>query len=168
MRSKGADTDPHIAWESGDLRLAFQLFSAQAAAGDDGAQLNLGYFYDVGLGTRRNREKALQWYRRAYRQGSSAAASNIATVYRDNGRPRLAFAWYKRASIMNDGDAMVEIAKRYLSGSGVRKNGEQARRFLKRAIGSKHITEAGREEAQALLRVAQQTAARDRVKKRGA
>jgi uncharacterized protein len=168
MKHDSVNRDPHGAWDRGDLKQAFHLFSLQAAAGDDGAQLNLGYFYDCGLGTRRNRVKAMLWYRRAYRQGSSAAASNIATVYRDNGQPRQAFAWYKRAALMKDGDALVEMAKHYLSGSGVRRNGPEARRMLKRAIASTHITEAGREEAQVLLHVAQQTAARDRVKKRGA
>lgn len=43
----------------------------------------MGYAYDVGVGIRRNEREALRWYRRAYRDGSSTAASNISTIYRD-------------------------------------------------------------------------------------
>jgi hypothetical protein len=39
----------------------------------------------------------------------------------------------------------------------------EARRVLKRAIASKYITAAGREEAQLLLKAAQQSAARDGI-----
>ena len=121
MNAPTLPNDPYAAWDSGDFRTAFRLFAAQAQAGDHDVELNLGYFYDVGLGTRKNRVKAMYWYRRAYRRGSGAAASNIATIYRDEGRHAMEFAWYKRAAILQDGDAEVEIAKLYLSGSGVRK-----------------------------------------------
>src|SRR3954471_2007023 len=106
--------DAHAAWECGKLKVAFRLFLAQAKAGDSGARLNLGYFYDVGLGTRKNKAQALRWYRRAYQQGSGAAASNIANVYRDKGRVALALAWYKRAVSLKDDDAAIEVAKHYL------------------------------------------------------
>jgi TPR repeat protein len=150
--------DAHAAWERGRLKTAFRLFAAQAKAGDSGARLNLGYFYDLGLGIRKNKAQALRWYRLAYRQGSGAAASNIATVYRDEGRPALALAWYKRAASLKDGDAAVEVAKHYLEGSGVRKHRGLAVAALKRAIASRHITEAGREKAKRILKRVQRGA----------
>ncbi|MGH8668642.1 MAG: tetratricopeptide repeat protein [Burkholderiales bacterium] len=150
--------DPYTAWERGKFRVAFRLFVVQAKAGDSGARLNLGYFYDVGLGTRKNKAQALRWYRRAYQQGSGAAASNIATVYRDEGRPALALAWYKRAVSLKDDDAAVEVAKHYLEGSGVRKHSGLAIAALKRAVTSRNITQAGREEARRLLRRVQRVA----------
>jgi TPR repeat protein len=150
--------DPFTAWERGKLRVAFRLFAAQAKAGDSGARLNLGYFYDVGLGTRKNKVKALRWYRLAYKQGSGAAASNIATVYRDEGRPALALAWYKRAATLKDDDAAVEVAKHYLEGSGVRKHRGSAVAALKRAMASCHITQAGREEARRIFKRIQREA----------
>jgi TPR repeat protein len=60
MTGDNMQMDPYTAWENGDLKLAFRLFVSQAATGDSGAQLNLGYFYDLGLGTRKNREKAMR------------------------------------------------------------------------------------------------------------
>jgi TPR repeat protein len=139
--------DPFIAWENGDVKTAFRLFRAQAEAGDENAFLNLGYFYDIGLGTRKSRTEAFRWYRRAYRRGDGAAASNIAIVYRDEGRHRLAFEWFKRAASMNDGDAEVEIAKLLMA-----KHRGSAVAALRRALASRHITEAGREEAQHVLK----------------
>ncbi|WP_171160246.1 tetratricopeptide repeat protein [Usitatibacter palustris] len=133
------------------MKLAFRLFRARAESGDKNAFLNLGYFYDVGLGVRKDQAEALRWYRRAARAGDSAAASNIGTVYREAGRHRLALEWFKRAASMNDGDAEVEIAKHYLEGMGVAPHRGRAMAALRRAVASGSITDDGREEAQSLL-----------------
>jgi TPR repeat protein len=58
-------------WDRGKLKSAFRLFLRGAKAGDSGAQVNLCYFYDSALGVKPNRDLALYWYRRAYRQGSA-------------------------------------------------------------------------------------------------
>jgi TPR repeat protein len=152
MTRQRIQNDPYSAWDSGDVKAAFRLFRSMAESGDKGAWLNLGYFYDVGLGIRKNRTEALRWYRRAYRAGDSSAASNIATVYRDEGKHRLAFQWFFRAASMNDGDAEVEVAKRLLSGVGVMKDRSRAVTVLKRAVASNRITPAGRDEAVELLK----------------
>jgi TPR repeat protein len=144
--------DAHTAWEMGDVRTAFRLFREMAEAGDFHSYLNLGYFYDVGLGTSKSRTVALRWYRRAYRAGDSAGASNIATVYRDQGRHRAAFDWLRRAAAMNDGDAELEVAKCYLAGLGVARHRGHALAAIKRALASRSITEASREEAAHLSR----------------
>jgi len=145
--------DAHAAWEMGDVKTAFRLFREMAEAGDPHSYLNLGYFYDLGLGTRKSRTDALRWYRRAYRNGDSAGASNIATVYRDQGRFREAFEWFKRAAAMNDGDAELELAKCYFDGLGVTKHRGHAIAAIKRALSSTNITQAGREEAARLFRL---------------
>ena len=139
--------DAHTAWEAGDVKAAFRLFRESALAGDPHSCLNLGYFYDTGLGITKSRTEALRWYRRAYRNGDSAGASNIATVYRAQGRLREAFEWFKRAAAMNDGDAELEVAKCYLDGLGVRKHRGHAIAAIKRALSSSSITEASREQA---------------------
>ncbi len=46
-------------WDRGKLRSAFRLFRVAAKAGDKGAQLNLGYFYDKGIGVRGDQSAAL-------------------------------------------------------------------------------------------------------------
>src|SRR5262245_44904159 len=105
--------EAHAIWDGGDPRTAFQIIHGWALAGDETAIQNLGYMYARGEGTRRNRAKAMYWYRLSYRLGSSASASNIATIYRDEGKSRLASAWYRRAAALGDGDAEVELAERY-------------------------------------------------------
>ncbi|MDB5807088.1 MAG: hypothetical protein JWN73_4410 [Betaproteobacteria bacterium] len=142
---------PYAAWKKGDVRTAFRLFLAHARAGGRGHEINIGYFYDVGLGTRKNRGEVMRWYRLDYRRGSSGAASNIAMIYRDEGRHAMEVAWYQRAAALDDGDAEVEIAKYYLSGLGAPKHRGRAIAALKRAVKSRHITPDGREEAARIL-----------------
>ncbi|MGC4114483.1 MAG: tetratricopeptide repeat protein [Myxococcales bacterium] len=132
-------------------RAAVQWFRRAAEQGIAGAQLNLGYCIDTGTGTRRDPQAARRWYMRAYRQGDAAAASNIATMYRDANDDARSFAWYERAAAMGDGDALLEVGKHLLDGRGVRTDERRAMKCFRRAARSRAITEAGREEATALL-----------------
>jgi hypothetical protein len=72
-------------WDKGRLKEAFQLFSSAARAGDLSSQLNVGYFYDCGIGTKQNKKSALRWYMKAHKRGNSSATNNIGTIYRDRG-----------------------------------------------------------------------------------
>ena len=144
--------EAHDAWEAGRLKEAFRLFKRNAEAGSIHAMLNFGYFHDAGIGTPVDKAEALRWYKRAHRLGEMAAASNIATVYQEQGNHRLMVAWYRRAIDMQDDDACVDLAKCLLDGIGVRRSPEDAVRLLRRAVASDRITRAGREEAQAMLR----------------
>jgi hypothetical protein len=136
-------------WDEGKLTSAFRLFLVGAKAGDYGAQLNLGTFYSDGIGVKRNRSQALYWYRRAYRHGDGAAASNIGVVYRDEGNLRSALEWFQRAVKFKDADAHLEIAKIYIQ----RGETEKALACLKRVRTAKagYVTEASREEAKRLV-----------------
>lgn len=145
------ELEAHEAWERGDLKRAFSLFRRCADLGQVGCMVDLGYFYDEGVGVRKDKEKAMSWYKRAYRLGNSAAASNIAILYREHGRHQLERQWFERAAALGDGDAAVELAKLYLEGKGARRSKEKAVALLNGAVSSSSITEAGREEAAVLL-----------------
>ena len=136
-------------WDRGKLRSAFRLFLSCAKRGDPGAQHNIGYFYDVGVGVRPNRTAAVYWYKRAFRRGYRTAASNIGTIFRDEGRTEQALSWFKRAIKLGDADANLEIAKI------LRKQGlaEKAVAYLKRieTAKSSDVTQASRQEAKRLL-----------------
>ena len=134
--------------ESGDYERAFRLFKSLALRGDSGAQLNVGYFYDRGLGVRRNQEKALYWYRRNYARGEASGANNIATVYRDRGDLKRAISWFLKAVEMGDDGAALELARIYLSQG----KSADAKRFLKRAAKSDRACMADNKEAARLLR----------------
>src|SRR5205807_6868103 len=58
-------------------------WSSDVCSSDLYIEWNLGYCYDLGVGVKANRAKALYWYRRACRHGESGAAHNIGTVWRD-------------------------------------------------------------------------------------
>jgi TPR repeat protein len=64
--------------ESGDFRNAFKSLLAGAQLGHSGCQVNLGNFYASGKGTRKSLQKAARWYKQAYKNGASCAASNLA------------------------------------------------------------------------------------------
>ena len=138
-------------WEGGKLRSTFQLLLRCAKAGESGAQLNLGYMYDTGAGIKRNRERAMYWYRRAYRNGYASAANNIGTIFRDEGQPKAALAWFERAIRMGDDDPNLEIAKLCLGPLG---EGRKAILHLRRAIAGVNVCEASRDEARKLLKKA--------------
>ncbi|HEY6764586.1 MAG TPA: hypothetical protein VI386_07435 [Candidatus Sulfotelmatobacter sp.] len=139
-------------WDQGKLRPAFDLFVEAANAGDVGAEQNVGYFYDRGIGVRRNRMKALHWYMRAYKHGYATAATNIGTVWRDSRELRRALAWFQRAVKMGDDDANLEIAKYYVQCGS---NPEKAIPFLRNVRRSRKVSESSIEEAERLLKEVQ-------------
>lgn len=102
--------------EQGNLKSGFRLLLAAAKLGDPGAQLNVGYVYDVGLGVHRNRAAAMFWYQKAYRsqRGWGIAASNIGTIFRDEHSYPEAIRWFRRGVRYGDADANLDLAKIYL------------------------------------------------------
>ncbi len=142
--------DACSAWDSGDLASAFALFSQAADAGDASWQINLGYFYDCGLYVARDRRLALYWYHQAYGQGEAAAASNIATIYRDSRDYGRMIWWWRAAARMGDGDALLEIGRCYES--GVPRDRDRAIASYVRLLASDHTTEASREEAETRIK----------------
>lgn len=172
LKHRAESGDPEAQWEVGswcedgladsdgsvlvrkDLRAAVRWYRRSAAAGNASAQINLGTCLSTGRGVRRNDAEALHWYKRAWRGGDSSAPNNIATVYRDRGDESRALFWYRRAITCGDGDALVEVGRRLFTGCGVRSDAGQAVHCLRKAITSRNITQAGREEAMFLLGVA--------------
>ena len=158
----------HAAWESGRNRDAFRLFQQGANEGRVGCMLDLGYFYDVGIGTRSDKTKALYWYKKAYRMKDAAAASNIAVLYKEQSKNRLAFQWYKRSAELGDGDSALDLAKLYLCGQGVRRSIPRAMQQLRIALSSKLITPASIDETRNLLREIQRVGASYSLKRTAA
>jgi TPR repeat protein len=136
-------------WSRGRLQSAFKFMRRAAEAGMVAAFETLAQFYDFGTGTNVNRGKALYWYRRAYRQGSDSAATNIGCIMRDRHQRRSAIAWWHRAIALGDDEANLNIAKLYLQNKDDR---DKAARYLARVMRSAWTTEGGKEEAGLLLR----------------
>jgi TPR repeat protein len=137
-------------FEKAKYRSAFRLLLLGAKRKDQSSQVLLGYFYDTGRGVARDRKKAINWYLRAYRQGSRIAASNIATIYRDDNDAKQALRWFERAAQLRDADAYVEMAKIALKDSAL---APKAAGYLKKATAASNtdITPDSRSEAKKLL-----------------
>jgi len=151
-----ADTDALLriaydAAEAGNFEHARRSYESGAALGDAMCLQALGYMYDVGEGVAADKPVAMKLYRKAWKRGSHAAATNIAILYREMGNKRTMFRWYQRVASAGDGSAQLEMARCYMSGTGVRKDTQAALRCLAVANGSDYITEYEREEAQAML-----------------
>lgn len=135
-------------WEKGNLRTAFQIFLKAAKAGNAASQLNVGHFYDEGIGVRANRPAALYWFKRLYRRRKdAAAAANIGTIWRDQGNSKRALRWFEKAIGLGDEDANLDIAKLYLSQQDI----DKAIPYLEKTLKSNNITEASAEEARSLF-----------------
>ena len=130
-----------------DARAAARWFRRSAIGGNPSGQNHLGVCLCAGRGVRRDDAEALRWFKRALRQSYLVAPNNIASVYSDRGNHRRAMFWYHRAAACGDGDALVEVGRRYYAGVGVKRDPERGVRCFRKAIASKNITPAGREEA---------------------
>lgn len=135
--------------EQRDVRRAFRLMLRSAQASNLAAQVNVGYLYDVGIGVRRDQDKAVYWYRRAARRGEASAANNIGTVYRDRGQRRLARFWFGRAVSLGNDDAHLELAVLDLNSPG---RGKRAKRHLVAVLKSMRVAPATQDRARELLR----------------
>jgi TPR repeat protein len=137
--------------DAGDFDGARHAFEAGAALGDPACWSRLGLMFDNGVGCEVDKERAMSCYRRAWRSHDLCAANNIAILYREAGNRRAMFQWFQRAVGVGDGDALVEVAKCYLEGIGVRRNVAAAIRALTEATASRCITPAGIGEAESIL-----------------
>jgi len=138
--------------EAGDYERALQSFEKGAALGDVSCLTRLAYLFDVGIGVAIDKAFAMRCYQRAWRRGRCyIAANNIAVLYRESGKLRAMFRWFERAAKQGDDDALLELAKCYLGGVGVRRSIDQALRRLSAAASRPNLFEATREEVAALL-----------------
>ncbi|HEV2233468.1 MAG TPA: hypothetical protein VGV68_08710 [Terriglobia bacterium] len=143
------DAEAH--WRKGRLHAAFRLFLAAARAGSGPALETVANFYDLGVGVKADQKAALYWYRRAYRHGSNIAANNIGVIWRDKKKLSRALLWLRRAVVLGDGDANLQIAKIYL---GNKPDPLKAIHYLERTCRAANATQGSKEEARELLKQA--------------
>ena len=104
----------------------------------------------MGFSGKLNVDEALRWWKRAYRQGSWAAAFNLGMFFRDAKQWEKAVKWFERAVQFGDEDGLIEIAKIHLRYAGDRAAGL---RYLKLAVAAKDkLTEPARLETKRLLK----------------
>jgi TPR repeat protein len=127
------DMDGNIL-EGVDFEKSVRWYRKAAEAGIDGAQLNLSAILGrVGAAENEYRE-AIYWARKLIKNGNAMAAHNLATIYRDRKKYRIAYKWYKRAVEMGEINSLLEVALCNLLGVGVRRDVNTARRILSRLL----------------------------------
>ena len=147
-------------WSEGKLRLALRFFLAAAKAGCVPAFEKVTQFYDNRTGVKANRDSALHWYLRAYREegpwyrrkyrlGLSSSANNIGCILRDQQNLKAALSWFKRAVTLGDDDANLQIAKIYLRSE---RNRKKAIHYLRKTIEGEYVTDGSIGEARRLLK----------------
>jgi serine/threonine-protein kinase len=97
-----------------DEQEAMRWYRKAAEAGDRDGMLNVGGFYDAGIGAPESDELAVEWYRRAADRGSPQATYDLARKYESGrGVPRdlaRACELYQRSARMGDSDAKNRLA----------------------------------------------------------
>ena len=98
--------------EEGEFDKAMQLFLRGAANGDDSAMNAIGLFYDCGKGVEQDKSKAIEWFKKAYRNKKQIYfCGNIALTYAEIGNRRQAIHWWQKAVSHKDGEAALDLAK---------------------------------------------------------
>ncbi len=131
---------------------AFEWFHRGAQAGNPHCMLNVGYLFDEGIGTATDKHSALFWYKKAWQRHEVAAATNIAILYKERKNYTTAVRWLEQAIAKSDEDAKLVLARFYLQGLGVNKDGAKVKALLTAVKNSSNACEASVQEASYLLR----------------
>ena len=110
---------------------AFRYFEEAAKNGNPQAMYNVAICYDGGFGVRKaSIEKCLELYRRAAEAGVPEAQLKSAVFAEAQGKPELAFRYYKMLADAGDTPCKLQVALFLLNGYGVEANPEQAVQYL--------------------------------------
>lgn len=116
---------------------AFVMMLNNAERGNAAAMLNMGTFYEQGIGTPRNFIKAREWYQKAAEAGLPEGYFNLGVCYEiglgTSGDMALAIKNYQKAADMKQPQALYKLASLYASGEGVSKNEAKAVEYLIKA-----------------------------------
>lgn len=125
----GSQTTLALAYHAGvllkrDDAEALRLLHKAADHGFMAAQESMGIFSEMGIGLEQPAPaEALDWYKKAARQGSVDAATNIALMYADGrGVPRdpaQALSWFRQAAEGGDSAAQYNLALIYERGDAI-------------------------------------------------
>lgn len=103
-------------YNDGEYERAFQLFKTiSEGCGNIDAVFNLAMCYYRGIGTEKNVQEALKWFKNAAEQGDDQAMYNIAITYHDGKEVSRdmdeAKKWYMKAASKGNQRAIAELQK---------------------------------------------------------
>ena len=125
------------AYNAGDHKTALQEWLALAEQGDFRAQYNVGWMNAYGIGTLKDYEQAVNWYRKSADQGFVHAQFNLGNMYlKGNGVEKddaLAFSWFIKSAEQGDAASQYNLGRMYIMGKGVVENMSEAKYWIKKA-----------------------------------
>jgi tetratricopeptide (TPR) repeat protein len=96
---------------------AMKHYRKAADQGHAGAQVNVGYLYDRGLGVQQDYAEAMKWYRLSADQGNATAQNNVGVLYHNGwGVPQdhgEALRWYRKGTDQNYADSQYNTGLLY-------------------------------------------------------
>jgi len=137
-----------------NFKKAIFYFKKASSLGHFGAMNNLAGYYSVGLGVRKDLNKAISLYRKVFNGGETWVSVNIALCYIQKGNSNRAEFWLKKCDLTQDGSAALQLAKLYLEGWNQPRY-QQAKKYLKLAVkhrSKKEIAPLELAEAENLLK----------------
>ena len=157
LLSKARKGDPEAQWEAGyyyeeglitnrgtviiepQPKRALHWYTLSAQQNLASSQIALGNLLSTGDGIKRDIEGAIYWTKQAIKQGSSSAAHNLGTIYRDLNKPTLSFNWYLRAVEMGDLDSLFQVGLCHLFGYGTKTDYSAAHNCFEQILKGKAV-----------------------------
>nr|WP_087575189.1 SPOR domain-containing protein [Sphingomonas sp. CDS-1] len=134
------------AWQQGDYAKAITVWQPLAQAGDPDAQFNMGQAYKLGRGVKADPAAAIDWYRKAAKQGHSRAEDNLGLLMFQQGDRAGALPYLQRAADRGEPRAQYIVGTALFNGDLTTKNWVRAYALMTRA------SESGLAQATASLR----------------
>ncbi|WP_066699157.1 SPOR domain-containing protein [Sphingobium amiense] len=124
------------AWQQGDYARAIAQWRPLAEAGDPDAQFNLGQAYKLGRGVQPDFDAALDWYRKAQRQGHLRAEDNLGLLLFQQGDRDGAMPFLQKSASRGEPRAQYIVATTLFNGDVVGKDWVRAYALMTRASAS--------------------------------
>ncbi len=129
MKKKTKSYDKALAEMSNDtpnLEYVFSLLSHAKSKGDNRALYALGTWYFYGKYVKKDKRKAIKFYKKAAKSNNPDAQFDLALCY-ENGEgikkdTKRAFELYLDAALNGDDQSFFEVGRCYFYGIGVKKN----------------------------------------------
>lgn len=114
-----------VAYDSGQYPKAMEEFSYLADEGDGTALYYMGHIYEKGLGVEADKEKALDFYKRADTAGHEGATATLARLIMENpdiqDNTAIGLELLKKTAYNGNADALYELGELYTKGDKVEK-----------------------------------------------
>jgi len=130
------------AYNKGDYATALREWRPLAEQGNAGAQFNLGFMYENGLGVPQDDKEAVNWYRKSAEQGYADAQYNLGNMYRQGlGVPqddKEAVNWYRKSAEQGNANAQYNLGLMYQGGLGALQDDVYAHMWFNIAASNGH------------------------------